>query len=290
MTRQNTIALVYDFDGTLSPQPMQEYTLLPKLGITPDEFWGRVQRESAETVSEKMLVYMRLVLELAQERHVKISRRDFRAMAADIKYFPGVEDWFARINTYVKARSKGRVKVVHYIISAGMKEILEGVSIRRHFRQIYASEYHFNYQGIATFPKVLITDTSKTQYLFRVNKGRETLNESINEHMPEDDRPIPFHNMIYVGDGMTDVPSMALTKKNGGHTIAVYPERGEHDRAVCVNLLAAGRVDFIAPADYRARSTLARRTELLLDAMIANIAYRTETEACKRDNGLAADE
>ena len=290
MTRQNTIALVYDFDGTLSPQPMQEYTLLPKLGITPDEFWGRVQRESAETVSEKMLVYMRLVLELAQERHVKISRRDFRAMASDIKYFPGVEDWFTRINAYVKQRSGGKVKVLHYIISAGMKEILEGVSIRRHFRQIYASEYHFNFQGIATFPKVLITDTSKTQYLFRVNKGRETLNESINEHMAEAERPIPFQNMIYLGDGMTDVPSMALTKKNGGHTIAVYPERDEHDRAVCVSLLQAGRVDFIAPADYRARSQLARRTELLLDAMIANIAYRAETEACKRDNGLTEAE
>ncbi len=286
MTRQNTIALVYDFDGTLSPQPMQEYTLLPKLGVTPDEFWGRVQRESAETVSEKMLVYMRLVLELAQERHVKISRRDFRAMAADIAYFPGVEDWFTRINAYVKERSAGRVKVQHYIISAGMKEILEGVSIRRHFKQIYASEYHFNFQGIATFPKVLITDTSKTQYLFRVNKGRETLNESINEHMPEAERPIPFHNMIYVGDGMTDVPSMALTKKNGGHTIAVYPERHDTDREVCVRLLEAGRVDFIAPADYRPRSQLSRRTELLLDALVSQIAYRQETDLCRRENGL----
>jgi phosphoserine phosphatase len=287
MSPQNTIALVYDFDGTLSPQPMQEYTLLPKLGITPEEFWGRVQRESADTISEKMLVYMRLVLELAQERKVNISRRDFRAMASDIKYFPGVEDWFARTNAYVKARSGGRVKVVHYIISAGMKEILDGVSIRRHFKQIYASEYHFNFQGIATFPKVLITDTSKTQYLFRVNKGREALTESINEHMPEGDRPIPFQNMVYIGDGMTDVPSMALTKKNGGHTIAVYPEDNpQGQREVCVDLLRAHRVDFIAPADYRPRSVLSRRTELLLDAVIGQIAYRRETEACRLENGL----
>lgn len=288
MSRQNTIALVYDFDGTLSPQPMQEYTLLPKLGITPDEFWGRVQKESAETVSEKMLVYMRLVLELAQERHVKIARQDFRAMARDIQYFPGVEDWFGRINAYVRAQSRGRVKVLHYIISAGMREILEGVSIRRHFRQIYASEYHFNFQGIATFPKVLITDTSKTQYLFRVNKGREALTESINEHMPERERPIPFRNMIYIGDGMTDVPSMALTKKNGGHTIAVYPQDNPHDRAVCVNLLDAGRVDFIAPADYRPRSQLSRRTRLLLDAVMADIAYQQETDACKLEHGLGS--
>ena len=286
MSLQNTIALVYDFDGTLSPQPMQEYTLLPKLGITPAEFWGRVDRESADTISEKMLVYMRLVLELAQERKVNISRRDFRAMARDIKYFEGVEEWFPRINAYVRRRSGGKVKVAHYIISAGMKEILEGVSIRRHFKQIYASEYHFNFQGIATFPKVLITDTSKTQYLFRVNKGKEALTESINEHMPEPERPIPFQNMIYIGDGMTDVPSMALTKKNGGHTIAVYPEEDQHDRDVCVKLLQAHRVDFIAPADYRARSTLTRRTELLLDAMIGQIAYRNETETCWLEHGL----
>jgi phosphoserine phosphatase len=286
MPLQNTIALVYDFDGTLSPQPMQEYTLLPKLGVTPAEFWGRVDRESADTISEKMLVYMRLVLELAQERKVNISRRDFRAMASDIQYFPGVEDWFPRINAYVKARSHGRVKVVHYIISAGMKEILEGVSIRRHFKQIYASEYHFNFQGIATFPKVLITDTSKTQYLFRVNKGREALTESINEHMPESERPIPFQNMIYIGDGMTDVPSMALTKKNGGHTIAVYPDDDQHDQQVCVDLLRARRVDFIAPADYRARSQLSRRVLLLLDALIGQVAYRKETEACRQEHGL----
>lgn len=288
MQPQNTIALVYDFDGTLSPQPMQEYTLLPKLGITPKEFWARVQRESAETVSERMLVYMRLVLELAQERRVRIARKDFRAMAGDIRYFPGVEGWFARINAYVKQRSAGKVRAAHYVISAGMKEILEGVSIRRHFRQIYASEYHFNYQGIATFPKVLITDTSKTQYLFRVNKGREALNESINEHMAESERPIPFHNMIYFGDGMTDVPSMALTKKNGGHAVAVFPDDDAHDRAVCVDLLRANRVDFIAPADYRARSELSRRTALLLDAMIGQIAWRRETEACRQENGLDA--
>jgi len=289
MLTQNTIALVYDFDGTLSPQPMQEYTLLPKLGITPDEFWGRVDRESAETISEKMLVYMRLVLELAAERKVNISRKDFLEMASDIKYFPGVEQWFARINDYVAEHSNQQVQVLHYVISAGMREILDGVSIRPFFKQIYASEYHFNDQGVATFPKVLITDTSKTQYLFRVNKGREALTESINEHMPEDQRPIPFHNMIYIGDGMTDVPSMALTKKNGGHTIAVYSDRGRHGKEVCVDLLRAKRVDFIAPADYQEGSELSRRTQLLLDAVISGIAFRNEAALCLQENGLKND-
>ena len=283
---QNTIAMVYDFDGTLSPQPMQEYTVLPKLGIKPRNFWKQVEKESAETVSEKMLVYMRLLLEEAHARKINIGRRDFQAMGKDIPYFPGVEGWFKRINAHVKKRGSGQINIQHYIVSAGMKEILEGISIRRYFQQIYASEYHFNFQGIATFPKLLITDTTKTQYLFRVNKGKETLEESINEHMPENQRPIPFQNIIYIGDGMTDVPSMALTKKSGGHTIAVYPARNREDRDTCVKLLSARRVDFIAPADYRANSKLSARVALLLDAIMAQISYGREMAACHAEHRL----
>jgi hypothetical protein len=128
----------------------------------------------------------------------------------------------------------------------------------------------------------------KTQFLFRINKGRENVTESINDHMPEAERPIPFQNIIYVGDGMTDVPSMALTKKSGGHTVAVYNPRRGSGRATCVKLLNAGRADFIAPADYRAGSKLARRVELLLDAIIADIAYRREAFQCLRENRARA--
>ncbi|NDU91117.1 MAG: haloacid dehalogenase-like hydrolase [Ferrovum sp.] len=283
---QNTIAMVYDFDGTLSPQPMQEYTVLPKLGIKPPDFWKQVESESAETVSEKMLVYMRLLLEEAHARKINISRRDFQAMGKDIPYFPGVEGWFNRINAHVRKHGGGHINIQHYIVSAGMKEILEGISIRRHFQQIYASEYHFNFQGIATFPKLLITDTTKTQYLFRINKGKETLAESINEHMPENQRPVPFQNIIYIGDGMTDVPSMALTKKSGGHTIAVYPTRHREDRYTCVKLLSAQRVDFIAPADYGPDSKLSSRVALLLNAIMAQISYRREMAACHAEHHL----
>jgi 2-hydroxy-3-keto-5-methylthiopentenyl-1-phosphate phosphatase len=283
---QNTIAIVYDFDGTLSPQPMQEYTVLPKIGIRPEAFWHRVNRESEDTVSESMLVYMRLLLEIAHANQVHIRREDFRAMARQIEYFPGVKHWFDRVDAYVKARSKSKVKIQHYIISSGMKEILEGISIRGHFREVYASEYHFNFQGIATFPKLLITDTSKTQYLFRVNKGKEKLGESINEHMPEYQRPIPFCNMIYIGDGMTDVPSMALAKKNGGHTIAVYNPKKKPSIKTCVQLLQANRVDFIAPADYTRGSKLSERVELLLDSIITHIAYEKEVFDCKMEHRL----
>jgi len=272
---QSTIAIVYDFDGTLSPQPMQEYTVLPKIGVEPREFWKRVNDDARRTESDMMLVYMRHIIEALELGRINVKREDFAAMAQAIEYFPGVPTWFTRINQYVRRKSAGKVKVQHYLISAGQKEILDGASIRKHFKRIYASEYHFDHHGVATFPKLLVTDTMKTQFLFRINKGREGINESINEHMPEAERPIPFHNMIYVGDGMTDVPSMALTKKSGGHTVAVYQPGGK-GREVCVKLLTAGRADFIAAADYRANSRLARRVELLLDAIIAGIAYRRE--------------
>ncbi len=282
---QNTIAMVYDFDGTLSPQPMQEYTVLPKIGIEPEAFWTRVHKEATETGSDPMLVYMRLMMEMLYKNDdVRITREDFAAMAARIQYFPGVEEWFPRINAYVKKRGGAAVNIHHYIISAGQKEILEGVSIRKFFKQIYASEYHFNQYGIANFPKLLITDTSKTQFLFRINKGKEAISESINEHMPEGDRPIPFANIIYIGDGMTDVPSMALTTKSGGHSLAVFNPKLAKSKTTCVGLLDAGRVDFIAPADYRDGSKLARRVQLLLDSVIAGIAYAAEVAACRAEN------
>lgn len=281
---QNSIAIVYDFDGTLSPQPMQEYTVLPRMKIAPREFWKRVNDEALATESDMMLVYMRHILESLERQRIAVKREDFARMARAIRYFPGVEGWFGRVNDYVRRKSGGKVKLLHYVISAGQKEILDGVSIRRHFKRIYASEYHFNHHGVATFPKLLVTDTLKTQFLFRINKGKEAVTESINEHMPEAERPIPFQNMIYVGDGMTDVPSMALTKKNGGHTLAVYDPAQEKGRATCVKLLEAGRVDFVAEADYRKASRLSRRMALLLDAVISDIAYRREAFACRSEH------
>ncbi len=280
---QDTIALVYDFDGTLSPQPMQEYTVLPKIGIEPEEFWRRVNRDARETESDMMLVYMRHILEELEKGRIHVTREDFAAMASRIKYFAGVSTWFPRLNQYVKRKSGGSVKLQHYLISAGQKEILEGAAIRKHFKRIYASEYHFNHNGVATFPKLLVTGTMKTQFLFRINKGRENITESIDDHMPESQRPIPFQNMVYVGDGMTDVPSMALTKKSGGHTVAVYQPSGK-GRDTCVKLLHAGRADFIAAADYRAGSKLTARVQLLLDAIIAGIAYRREAYRCLKEN------
>ncbi len=272
--KKNIIALIYDFDGTLSPQPMQEYTVLPEIGITPEEFWSDVGREVARTGGEDIITYMRMMYERAEEKKIHIDRDKLKEMGHRVEYFEGVEEWFSRMNTYAESHSDGQVKLRHYIISAGLKEILEGVTIYPHFHNIFASEYFFDHHNRATYPQRVITDTTKTQYLFRINKGIEDLSQSINSHMPERKRPIPFANMIYFGDGLTDVPSMAVTRSNGGYAVAVHaPRKG---KTACKVLLKENRCDFYAAADYRENSDLDRRTKLILNKVIADILLKAE--------------
>ena len=197
-------------------------------------------------------------------------------MGKDIQYYDGVIDWFKSIDKYVKKLSNGEVEIYHYIISAGHLEILEGISIKKYIKKIFASEYFYNSEEYAVFPKIVVTDTTKTQYLFRINKGKENLSETINNHMSEDSRPIPFDNMIYVVDGLTDVPSMALIKKEGGHSIAVYQKILKGQVEICKKLFKANRVDFIAEADFRKNSDLFKKTCLLLDYVVSKIRYTIE--------------
>ena len=281
--KQNTIALVYDFDGTLSPQPMQEYTVLPELDLSPRAFWEECQQEARKYNADAMLTYMRLLVEKIEARHTHLNRKRLRDLAGSIRYFPGVESWFNRINDHVKNMSAGKVKVRHYIISAGLKEILEGVTIRKHFAKMYASEYYFDHHDAARFPTVVINDTSKTQYIFRINKGVEDINRSINEYMPEGERPIPFENMVYIGDGLTDVPCMTVTKNYGGFALAVHKLRNPDSLAVCRKLAGAGRIDYYAPADYRSGRTLDRRVKLILNLIIARIMFHKEQFSFQRE-------
>jgi 2-hydroxy-3-keto-5-methylthiopentenyl-1-phosphate phosphatase len=281
--KQNTIALVYDFDGTLSPQPMQEYTVLPEIGISPQAFWDECQREAQKYNADAMLTYMRLLTEKIEARQTHLNKKKLQDLAKGIRYFPGVETWFDRINQHVRTTSVGKVKIKHYIISAGLKEILEGIKIRQHFERMYASEYYFDHHDAARFPTVVINDTSKTQYIFRINKGIEDINQSINDYMPESDRPIPFENMLYIGDGLTDVPCMTVTKNNGGFAVAVHKPRNPQSLSVCRKLARASRIDYFAPADYREGKILERRVKLILDVIMARIMFHKEQFTFRRE-------
>ena len=271
---KKTIALVYDFDGTLSPKPMQEYTVLPKINMDAKAFWAESNRIAAEQGADPLITYMHLMYKKAKEKGVRIDRGDLVALGRDVELFAGVEDWFEAIAEYVSLRAESHgVAVRHYLVSSGLTEIIEGTSIYGKFHNVFASEYWFEAYDLP-YPKRVITDTGKTQYLFRINKGLEDLGQSINQHMPEEQRPIPFSNMVYFGDGETDVPSMALMRKSGGHSIAVHPPG--KSKAKCVELFNAGRVDFFAAADYRRGSDLFKRTCLLIDRMLADIRVREE--------------
>ena len=271
---KKTIALVYDFDGTLSPRPMQEYAFLPKIGVEPKGFWRDSNRLAMESGADPLITYMRLLYQKAKKENVQIDRKALVAQGKKVEFFDGVESWFGNIKKYIKSHPENHgVTLRHYLISSGLQEIVEGTKIYKHFHNVFASEYSFEAYDMP-FPKRVITDTGKTQYLFRINKGVEDLSQSINDHLDESLRPIPFSNMIYFGDGDTDVPSMAVTRKNGGHAIAVYPPG--KSRKKCFDLFKAGRVDFFAAADYRKDSDLYNRTTLLLDRILADIRVREE--------------
>ncbi|MCK9555036.1 haloacid dehalogenase-like hydrolase [bacterium] len=272
--RHNVIALVYDFDGTLTPQPMQEYTIFPDLGIKDGKkFWKEVSDEAKNTQGEGIVTYMRLMIEKSKAQKYPVTKAKLKKLATQIEYFAGVEKYFQRINKYVKDKFDRDVELRHYIISAGLKEIIEGTKIAKYFHRIFASEYYYDEYGAATFPNVIVNDTLKTQFIFRINKGLEEMHTNINMHMPNSLRAIPFQNILYMGDGLTDVPCMTVIRKNGGFAIAVFKKRDKKGKKVCESLLKAERVDFIASADYSKDSELDKHIKLLLNNILEGIRY-----------------
>jgi len=280
--KRNIIAIAYDFDGTLSPQPMQEYTVFPQLNIKPDVFWKEVQSENTRVKGEEIIMYMMLMLKKANEANLRISKTDLGRMAKEIEFFPGVNKYFNRINKFVARESNNAIKIRHYVISSGLKEIISRTKIKKYLHNIFASEYSYSQYNEPQYPKLVVTDTVKTQFLFRINKGKEKLSENINEFMDEEDRPIPFSNMIYIGDGLTDVPCMTVTTKNGGYSIAVFKPRGKKGLKKCKELFKCARVDYIAEADYTNNSELDKFIKTTIRTIIQGIKFNN----CQRDMAI----
>ena len=269
------IAIAYDFDGTLAPGNMQEHSFIPSLGISKEDFWAEANAMARRHDMDEILAYMQLMLIKSAERQIPIRRSDFSRYGADIAFFPGVSDYFDRINAY--AGEKG-IMIDHHIISSGLREMVQGTPIARFFRNIFASGFKYNEAGVAEWAALAINYTNKTQYLFRINKGIDNAwdNSTINKFTPDEKRPLPFGRMIYIGDGETDVPAMKMLRYQGGGTIAVYrpdapPLPGKlSPEALCRDLLMHKRVDHIAPADYRKDSPLIKIIQLLIDRISIN--------------------
>ena len=261
MKKKPTIALMYDFDKTLCDQDMQNYSFIPNLEMTPEEFWGKVEAFRTKNYMESILGYMYYSMMICQEKGIPFTKEYLKSTGTNIKFYKGVLNWFDRINQY--GESIG-VNIEHYIISSGIKEIIDGCSISDKFKKIFACQYYFDESGEAIWPKIAINYTQKTQYIFRISKAAydETENKKVNDKMT--DRVIPYRNMIYFGDGITDIPCMTFVKKQGGTSIAVYTKGQKHK---VTGLLLDDRVNYISPADYQEGSDLDSLVKCLIQEM-----------------------
>lgn len=261
MRKKLTIAFMYDFDKTLCDQDMQNYDFIPNLGMSPEEFWGNVEQFRKKNYMEGILGYMYYSMQKCQEKGIPFTQEYLRSLGKNINFYKGVQNWFKRINQY--AESLG-VKVEHFIISSGMKDIIDGCAIKDEFKKIFACQYYFDETGKAVWPKIAINYTQKTQYIFRISKANydETDNEKVNEKMS--DRIVNYQNMIYFGDGITDIPCMTFVKKQGGTSIAIYP-KGKKEKVK--DLLLDNRVNYICPADYQEGSELDSLIKCIIQEM-----------------------
>ena len=259
-------ALIYDFDGTLAPGNMQEYSFINAIGEKKEEFWEGTRIMAEEQDSDNILVYMLSMLQKARQKKLPITKESLRKWGESITFFNGVESWFKRIAEF--GREQG-VIVEHYINSSGLKEIIEGTPIANEFKALFACSYYYDKAGNAMWPASAVNYTNKTQFLFKINKGIFSISDSvkINESIPEEEKRVPFNNMIYFGDGETDVPCMKLVRQMGGSSIAVYEPGNQKKEKIAERLFNQNRVDFFSPADYSSGADL----DQLVKAIICKI-------------------
>lgn len=272
-------ALIYDFDGTLARGNMQEVTFIPSVGMGIGDFWQEADRLTREADGDNILMYMQLMLLRSRQNDQPITKKMLAEHGEDVKLFDGLKSdltgkgWFERINAV--GRQYG-LDIEHYIISAGLEEMIDGCPIRREFHHVFASKFAYDGHGTAIWPAVGVNYTTKTQYLFRINKGvlNHYEHERINKFVPDDDRRIPFERMIFLGDGDTDVPTMKMMHTKGGFSVAVYdPLNTARDQKKVYGLISEDRVNFVAAADYREGQPL----DLIVKGLIGRIAINAGT-------------
>lgn len=280
MAKPLKTALIYDFDGTLARGNMQEVSFIPSIGMTPQAFWDSVYPETQKADGDGILMYMQMMLQAARETGQPVTKQALRDHGRDVALFEGLRfteggdpSWFDRMNAY---GAEVGLEIEHYIISAGLTEMIEGCPIAKAFRHVYASKYVYDAEDTAIWPAVGVNYTTKTQYLFRINKGvfNHWDDERINRFIPDDERPIPFERMIFLGDGDTDVPTMKMMHTKGGYSIAVYdPDNTPRDTRKIHRLISEDRVNFVAAADYREGTAV----DLIVKGLIGRIAVNAGT-------------
>ena len=274
MKKRPTVALIYDFDGTLSPGNMQEFGFIQAIGQTPEEFWSKSNQVPEGQEVSSILSYMKLMIDEARAKGISLTRDSFVSFGKHIELYEGVHHWFSLINEY--GRRHG-VIVEHYINSSGQTELIEGTSIAGEFKKIFACSFWYDENGVAVWPAVAVDYTGKTQFLFKIAKGIMDIsdNTKVNESQKEDDKPIPFSHMIYFGDGTTDIPCMKIVKMFGGNSIAVFDPANQHQVDTARKLLKQDRVNFICEADYRIGGQMYEVVTTIIDKIKAESDFQT---------------
>lgn len=269
-----TIAILYDFDKTLCTTDMQEYSFIKNLGMTSDEFWGEAANITNLYEVEKILAYMFIMIKKCKEKGIPLTEEYLKSCGENVVLFKGVETWFDRINAF--GESMG-VKIEHYIISSGTYEIIQGTPIAKYFKRIYACRYMYDENGEALWPAHAINYTMKTQYIYRISKGTLDMTDDYNLNRVQDEslRRIAYRNMIYIGDGLTDIPCMKMVKERGGKSIALYPS-GNSEKVK--PLVDDDRINYVCVADYSPNSTLEKIVKLMIENMAVLERLRTKEE------------
>ena len=257
---KTTVAILYDFDKTLCTTDMQEYDFIKNLGLTPEEFWGSTGEISNKHEMDKILAYMYMMVKKCKESNIPLTREYLNKCGENVVLYRGVQTWFDRINEY--GESLG-VNVEHYIISSGITEIIEGTPIAKYFKRIYGCSFYYDDKGEACWPANAINFTLKTQYVFRISKGVLDITDDDNLNKHTQNRKIAYRNMIYIGDGLTDIPCMKLLREKGGKAIALYPS-GKRDKVM--QLIKDNRINYACVADYSQNSTLEKIVKLMIES------------------------
>ena len=278
-TERPKMAICYDFDRTLSPDDMQTFTLIPSFGVDKEEFWMQSDNLARDNLMDNNLAWMYELIKYSKFHGRSLRREYFKQIGADVQLYEGVEDWFRNINEY--AKSKG-IEVEHYIISSGLKEIIEGSKIAPYITRVYASSYLYSADGIAEWPAQVVNYTTKTQFIFRIAKGLpEEYDQRVNDSMSHAKRNVAYENFVYIGDSATDIPSMTLIKQKGGYTIGVFDPVSKNKKRV-YQLFNDGRLDFYAPARYTEDSPIFSHVKHIIDQIAARERQKEEKLVLER--------
>lgn len=280
------VAICYDFDKTLSPDDMQAQGYIQSVGYDVPDFWKKSNSLASDNEMDQNLAYM-YTMKQESEGKVLFTKEKLAEYGASVQLFPGVEQWFERIREYGKSQG---VIVEHYIISSGLKEMIEGTAVAKAgaFEKIYASSFYYNEKGVAVWPAQVVNYTNKTQFLFRIEKGVLDINDSaVNESFSPEEMRVPFRNIVYIGDSDTDIPCMKLVTSYGGHSIGVYNAESK-DKTKVYKMMRDGRIKYFAPADYREGTELDLLVKAIINRTAANEAlealhYKYKIERIKAD-------